>query len=400
MIRVEPVAASVDRAALRDPSLHPIAEKIAQGKRLDDADGLTLFQSSDLLGVGALADAVNRARHGDVVTFAANQHINPTNVCVLRKTCVFCGYARLPKEEGAYRYTLEQVLAEAEQARDGLTREFHIVGGLDMQAGLEYYTTMLRALKRELPHVHIKALTAVEIAHLARIEKMSWRDVLIALKEAGLDTMPGGGAETFSLAVREQIADKKLGGADYIGVHRTAHELGIRTNCTMLYGHVESYADRVAHMRMLRDLQDETAGFLAFIPLAYHPDDNALGVTLGRQGIATTGFDDLRNLAVARLYLDNFAHIKSHWIMVTPFLTQTALAFGVNDIEGTVVREKIYHAVGATTPQAMSLDQLLKLIRGAKKTPAERDSFYNILRVFEGPEGGAPLPDVPAGVAA
>ncbi|MEW5915699.1 MAG: aminofutalosine synthase MqnE [Gemmatimonadota bacterium] len=391
--RVPPVAVEVPRAALRDGALHPIADKIAQGQRLSDGDALTLFQTSDLLGLGTLADAVNRARHGDVVTFAANQHINPTNVCILRKTCVFCGYARLPKEEGAYRYTLEQVMAEAEQARGGLTREFHIVGGLDMQAGLEYYTAMLRALKREFPHVHIKALTAVEIAHLARIEKMSWRDVLIALKEAGLDTMPGGGAETFSLAVREQIADKKLGGAEYINVHRTAHELDIRTNCTMLYGHVESFADRVAHLHMLRDLQDETAGFLAFIPLAYHPDDNALGVTLGRQGTSTTGFDDLRNLAVSRLYLDNFAHIKSHWIMVSQFLTQTSLAFGVNDIEGTVVREKIYHAVGATTPQAMTLDQLLKLIRGARKVPAERDSFYNILRVFDGPE-------VPAGAAA
>ena len=381
--RVEAVAAEVKRSALRDSALHPIADKVSDGERLDDADALTLFESSDLLGVGTLADAVNRTRHGDVVTFAANQHINPTNVCVLRKTCVFCGYARLPKEEGAYRYTLEQVLAEAEQARGGLTREFHIVGGLDMQAGLAYYTEMFRALKREFPQVHIKGLTAVEIAHLARIEKMSWHDVLVALKDAGLDTMPGGGAETFSLAVREQIADKKLGGADYIGVHRTAHELGIRTNCTMLYGHVESYADRVAHMRMLRDLQDETGGFLAFIPLSYHPDDNALGVTLVRQGIASTGFDDLRNLAVARLYLDNFAHIKSHWIMVTPFLTQTSLHFGVNDIEGTVVREKIYHAVGAQTPQALSLDQLLKLIRGARKVPAERDSFYNILRVFD-----------------
>ncbi len=383
--RVEAAAAEVNRSALRDSALHPIAEKVSRAQRLDDSDALTLFQSSDLLGVGALADAVNRARHGDVVTFAANQHINPTNVCVLRKTCVFCGYARLPKEEGAYRYTLDQVLAEAQQAsgEGALTREFHIVGGLDMQAGLAYYTEMFRALKREFPQVHIKGLTAVEIAHLARIEKMSWRDVLIALKDAGLDTMPGGGAETFSLAVREQIADKKLGGADFIGVHRTAHELGIRTNCTMLYGHVESYADRVAHLRMLRDLQDETGGFLAFIPLAYHPDDNALGVTLGRQGIASTGFDDLRSLAVARLYLDNFAHIKSHWIMVTPFLTQTSLHFGVNDIEGTVVREKIYHAVGAQTPQALSLDQLLKLIRGARKTPAERDSFYNILRVFD-----------------
>ena len=367
---------------LSDPALRPIAEKLAAGQRLDDADGLTLYQSPDLLGVGALADAVNRAKHGNVVTFAANQHINPTNVCILRKTCVFCGYARLPKEEGAYRYTLEQVLAEAEPARNGLTKEFHIVGGLDMKAGLEYYTTMFRALKREFPHVHIKALTAVEIAHIARIEKMSWEDVLVALRDAGLDTMPGGGAETFSAAVREQIADKKLGGAEYIDVHRTAHRLGIRTNCTMLYGHVETHADRVAHLRMLRDLQDDTGGFLAYIPLAYHPDDNELGVQLNRKGLATTGFDDLRMLAVGRLYLDNIQHIKTHWIMVTPFLSQTSLSFGVNDMEGTVVREKIYHAVGAHTPQAMTLAEILKLIRGAKKIPAERDSFYNILRTF------------------
>jgi aminodeoxyfutalosine synthase len=367
---------------LSDRALQPIAEKLAAGQRLDDADGLTLYHTPDLLGVGALADAVNRAKHGNVVTFAANQHINPTNVCILRKTCVFCGYARLPKEEGAYRYTLEQVLAEAEPARNGLTKEFHIVGGLDMKAGLEYYTTMFRALKREFPHVHIKALTAVEIAHIARIEKMSWEDVLVALRDAGLDTMPGGGAETFSAAVREQIADKKLGGADYIDVHRTAHRLGIRTNCTMLYGHVETHADRVAHLRMLRDLQDDTGGFLAYIPLAYHPDDNELGVQLNRKGLATTGFDDLRMLAVGRLYLDNIQHIKTHWIMVTPFLSQTSLSFGVNDMEGTVVREKIYHAVGAHTPQAMTLAEILKLIRGAKKIPAERDSFYNILRTF------------------
>jgi len=370
---------------LSDPALRPIADKLAGGERLNDADALTLYQSADLLGVGALADAVNRAKHGDVVTFAANQHINPTNVCILRKTCVFCGYARLPKEDGAYRYSLDQVLAEAEPARNGLTKEFHIVGGLDMKAGLEYYTAMFRALKREFPHVHIKALTAVEIAHIARIEKMSWEDVLIALREAGLDTMPGGGAETFSAAVREQIADKKLGGAEYIGVHRTAHRLGIRTNCTMLYGHVETHADRVAHLRMLRDLQDETGGFLAYIPLAYHPDDNELGVQLNRKGIASTGFDDLRMLAVGRLYLDNIEHIKTHWIMVTQFLSQTSLSFGVNDMEGTVVREKIYHAVGAHTPQAMTLADILKLIRGAKKVPAERDSFYNILRTFNGP---------------
>ena len=373
----------IDLGRMSDPALRPIAERVADGTRLTGADAVTLYRTPDLLGVGYLADAVNRSRNGDIVTFAANQHINPTNICVLRKTCVFCGYARLPKEEGAYRYSLDQVMAEAEHARDGLTKEFHIVGGLDMQAGLEYYTTMFRALKREFPHVHIKALTAVEIAHLARIEKLSWTEVLIALREAGLDTLPGGGAETFSLAVREQIADKKLGGADYIGVHRAAHALGIRSNCTMLYGHVETMEDRAEHLAMLRDLQDETKGFLAYIPLAYHADDNELGRRLGIQGRLTTGFDDLRNLAVGRLFLDNFDHIKTHWIMVSPFLSQTSLHFGVNDMEGTVVREKIYHAVGATTPQAMTLDDILKLIREAGKIPAERDSFYRVIRTFE-----------------
>ena len=375
--------APVTRALLRDPALLPIADKVERGERLSHEDGLLLFRSPDLLGVGTLADAANRARHGDRVTFAANQHINPTNVCILRKTCVFCSYARLPKEEGAYRYTLEQTLGEASHARDGLTREFHIVGGLDMHAGLEYYTEMFSALKREHPHVHIKALTAVEIAHIARIEKMSIRDVLVALRTAGLDTMPGGGAEVFGKAVRATIADRKLAAEDYLQVHETAHELGIHSNCTMLYGHVESIEDRIEHLAMLRDLQDRSGGFLAYIPLAYHPDNNELGVTLQRQGTATSGFDDLRNLAVGRLFLDNIPHIKTHWIMVTPMLSQTALHFGVNDMEGTVVREKIYHEAGAHTAQAMSLAEILRLIRGAGKIPAERDSFYNVIRSFD-----------------
>jgi aminodeoxyfutalosine synthase len=365
---------------IRDAALRRIGERLSAGERLSVAEGMSLYRSGDLTGLGVLADAVNRAKNGDVVTFASNQHINPTNICVLRKTCVFCGYARLPKEEGAYRYTIEQTLAEAAHAADGLTREFHIVGGLDMQAGLAYYEEMFRALKANFPHVHIKGLTAVEIAHIARIEKKSWREVLSALKAAGLDTMPGGGAETFSAAVRDRIANKKLGGAEYIGVHRTAHELGIRTNCTMLYGHIETLDDRLEHLQMLRELQDETGGFLAYVPLAYHPDDNELGRELGREGTATTGWDDLRQLAVGRLFLDNFQHVKSHWIMVTPSLSQVALHYGVNDLEGTVVREKIYHAVGAHTPQAMTLDAILKLIRGAGKVPAERDSFYKLLR--------------------
>jgi aminodeoxyfutalosine synthase len=381
-----PPAVALNRKLVRDSALFPIADKVERGERLTREEGIALFRSPDLLGLGALADASNRARYGDRVTFAANQHINPTNVCILRKTCVFCSYARLPKEEGAYRYSLEQTLAEAAHARNGLTREFHIVGGLDMQAGLEYYTTMFRALKQHHPQVHIKALTAVEIAHIARIEKMSNREVLIALREAGLDTMPGGGAEVFSKAVRATIADRKLAAEDYLDVHRTAHELGIRSNCTMLYGHVESVDDRIDHLDMLRQLQDETGGFLAYIPLAYHPDNNELGEALHMQGTATSGFDDLRNLAVARLFFDNVPHVKTHWIMVTPFLSQTALHFGVNDLEGTVVREKIYHEAGAHTAQAMSLDEILRLIRGAGKTPAERDSFYNIIRTFEGDE--------------
>ena len=372
-----------DRTRISDPALHPIADRVMAGERLTPADGITLFRTPDLIGLGTLADAANRAKHGDRVTFASNQHINPTNVCILRQTCVFCSYARLPKEDGAYRYTMDQVWAEAEQAAGAMTREFHIVGGLDMKAGLAYYAEMFRGLKARHPQVHIKALTAVEIAHIARIEKMSVRDVLVALREAGLDTMPGGGAEVFSPGVRATIAEKKLAGSEWIDVHRVAHGLGIRTNCTMLYGHVETVEDRVNHLGMLRDLQDETGGFLAYIPLAYHPDNNELGAELGRQGTATTGIDDLKNLAVGRLFLDNFEHVKSHWIMVTPALSQLALHFGVNDLEGTVVREKIYHEAGAHTAQAMSLDDLLRTIRGAGKVPAERDSFYRVIRTFD-----------------
>jgi aminodeoxyfutalosine synthase len=377
------VQGDFDPGLVRDAALRRVAEKYATGDRLNGSDAAIMFRTADILGLGALAAHANRTRHGDVVTFAANQHLNPTNICILRKTCVFCSFARLPKEDGAYHYTLDEVWEEAKAADNGLTREFHIVGGLDMKAGLQYYSDIFRGLKERYPHVHIKALTAVEIAHIARIEKMSIRDVLVALREAGLDTLPGGGAEVFGKAVRMTIADKKLASEDWIAVHRAAHELGIRSNCTMLYGHVESIEDRVEHLQILRDLQDETGGFLAYIPLAYHPDHNELGRELGREGMATTGFDDLKNVAIGRLFLDSIPHIKTHWIMVTPFLSQTALSFGVNDLEGTVVREKVYHEAGAQTAQHMALDDILRLIRGAGKIPAERDSLYNVLRTFD-----------------
>jgi aminodeoxyfutalosine synthase len=364
----------------RDPALRPIAEKVLAGRRLDPADGLDLYETSDVLSLGELAAFANERRNGDRVFFSANQHLNPTNVCVLRNTCVFCSFARMAKEEGAYTRSLEEVYAEAEQARGAPTREFHIVGGLHPKLRLSYYTDMIRGLKERFPEVHIKALTAVEIAHLARIERTSEREVLIALKEAGLTSMPGGGAEVFSTAVRATIAERKLTGAEWIRVHRTAHELGIPTNCTMLYGHVETAADRIEHLGMLRELQDETGGFLTYIPLAYHTENNELGEELGRVGSATTGYEDLKNIAVGRLYFDNIPHVKTHWPMVTPFMSQVVLDFGCDDLEGTVVYERIYHEAGARTDMHMPYVELLRLIRGAGKRPVERDSLYRQVR--------------------
>ena len=359
-----------------DPRLEPIAEKVLAGQRLSAEDGVALFETHDLLAVGALADWVNRNKNGDRVFIVANQHLNPTNVCILRNTCVFCSYARSPKEEGAYTMTVEEAIAEGDVIKDTPIREFHIVGGLHPKLRVEYYADMIRGLKERHPGVEIKALTAVEIANLARVEKTTYEDVLRRLKDAGLDTMPGGGAEVFSGEVRATIAERKLAAEEWIEVHRVAHGLGIRTNCTMLYGHVETYADRMDHLSTLRDLQDETHGFLTYIPLAYHPDNNELGERLGRQGTATTGVDDLKNLAVGRLFLDNFDHIKTHWIMNTPKVSQIALHFGVDDLEGTVVREKIYHEAGAHTPQGLTFDEIIRIVKDAGKRPVERDTLY------------------------
>jgi aminodeoxyfutalosine synthase len=360
----------------RDPELTRIEEKVARNERLSRDDALALFHSDDLLTIGRLADQANRRRNGDRVCF-------PTNVCVLRNTCVFCSFARMPQEAGAYTRSLDQVFAEADAARDNPTREFHIVGGLHPKLRLAYYVDMFRGLKARHPDVHIKALTAVEIAHLARIEQRPVTDVLIALKDAGVTSLPGGGAEVFSPAARATIADKKLSGEEWLAVHREAHRLGLPSNCTMLYGHVETMADRVDHLLALRALQDETGGFLTYIPLAYHPDHNELGEALGRTGTATSGFDDLKNIAVGRLVLDNVPHVKTHWPMVTPFISQVALTFGCDDLEGTVVFERVYHEAGAGTPMWLSYDQIVTLIRGAGKEPVERDSLYHTVRTFE-----------------
>ncbi len=363
-----------------DPALHPIADKVEAGERISREDAIALFETDDLLAVGGMADLANRRLNGDRVFYVANQHINPTNVCILNKVCVFCSYGVRPLAEDAYTMSLEEVFAEAEAARSAPTREFHIVGGLHPKLPLSYYTDMIRGLKERHPQVHVKALTAVEIAHLARVEGIETRDVLREMIDAGLDAMPGGGAEVFSPAVRSTIADRKLVADEWLRVHREAHELGVPTNCTLLYGHVESSADRVDHMLMLRELQDETGGFSTFIPLAWHPDNTALGREMGVEGKRTGGVDDLKALAVGRILLDNVPHIKTHWIMVTTRVSQIALSFGVDDLEGTVVLEKVTHTAGADTPLGLDLDEIVGLIRDAGKVPVERDSLYNPVR--------------------
>ncbi len=368
------------RHRIRDAALGPIADRIAADERLSPADADVLYATPDLIGLGTLADFANRRRNGDRVFFSANQHINPTNVCILRNTCTFCSFARMPREDGHYTRSLEEVYHEAAQAVGMPTTEFHIVGGLHPKLRLSYYTEMIEGLRSRHPGIHIKALTAVEIAHLARIEKSSTREVLRALKAAGLTSMPGGGAEVFSTAVRATIAERKLTGEEWLRVHREAHEEGIPTNCTMLYGHVETAADRIEHLTMLRTLQDETGGFLTYIPLAYHTEHNELGEQLGRVGQATTGYEDLRNIAIGRLFLDNIPHIKSHWPMVTPFISQLALTFGCDDVEGTVVYERVYHEAGAQTAMHMPYEGLVALIRDAGRIPVERNSLYQPIR--------------------
>ncbi len=381
---------------VHDPRLRAIAEKVEADERHSREDGITLYESSDLQGIGALADAANRRTNRNRVFFSANQHINPTNVCILRNVCVFCSFARMPKEEGAYTRSLDELFAEAEAPRHGPTTEFHIAGGLHPKLRLAYYTDMMRGLKERHPGVHIKALTAVEIAHLARIEKTTAEEVLRELKDAGLTSLPGGGAEVFGEAVRTTIADRKLIADEWIEVHRLAHGMGIPSNCTLLYGHVETAADRIDHLLQLRELQDESGGFLTYIPLAYHPDHNELGKQLGREGTGTTGYEDLFNIAVGRLFLDNVPHVKTHWPMVTPFVSQVAMNFGCDDVEGTVVYERVYHDAGAHTPMMLSYGELVRLIRGAGKEPVERNSLYETVRTFDPHD---PIFDAEAGSA-
>ncbi|MFZ0634545.1 MAG: aminofutalosine synthase MqnE [Candidatus Acidiferrales bacterium] len=354
---------------IADARLRPIAEKVLAGERLDADEGLALYETSDLLALGWLANHVREKRHGDICYYNVNRHINPTNVCGAH--CKLCAFGRDLNAPGAYTFTLDEIWERAgEGVAEGAT-EFHIVGGLHPDLPFSYYLDLIRGLKQRYPHVHLKAFTMVEVGYYARIAKLSIRDTLLAMKEAGVDSLPGGGAEIFAPRVRRIICDHKVSGQMWLSIARTAHEIGLRSNATMLYGHIETPEERVDHLLQLRGLQDETGGFVTFIPLQFHPDNTGLSHVP-----KPTAFDDLKAIAVSRLLLDNFDHIKAYWIMMTPRVAQVALRFGANDLDGTVVEEKIYHDAGAKTPQGLTHSELERLIRAAGRVPVERDTLY------------------------
>src|ERR1700744_1697630 len=352
-----------------DGRLKPIQAKVLSGTRLDADDALALYRTGDILAVGWMANHVRERMHGDRTYYNVNRHINPTNVCVA--ACRLCAFGRKKDSPGAYTMALEEAWETAGTGYSEAITEFHIVGGLHADLPFQYYLDLISGLKERFPQVHLKAFTMVEIAFFARIGKTTPRDVLLRLKEAGLDSLPGGGAEIFSDRVRHIICDHKIDGNDWLEIARSAHEIGLKANETMLYGHVENDDDRVDHLLKLRALQDDTRGFQTFIPLAFHPENTPL-----QHLPKTTGMLDLRQIAVSRLVLDNFPHIKSYWQMVTPKMAQITLRFGADDIDGTVVEEKIYHDAGATTPQGLRRQELIRLITEAGRVPFERDTMY------------------------
>ncbi|MGH9858773.1 MAG: aminofutalosine synthase MqnE, partial [Candidatus Acidiferrales bacterium] len=339
---------------ISDARLKPIAAKVLAGERLSFDDGVALYRSPDLLAIGWLGNYVREKRHGNVAYYNINRHINPTNVCVAH--CRLCAFGRDEHAPGAYSYALEEIWERAAQGVAEGATEFHIVGGLHPDLPFSYFTDLISGLKQRFPHVHLKAFTMVEVQYLAKIAKLSIEQALRALKEAGVDSLPGGGAEIFHPRVRKIICDHKTSGQMWLSIARTAHQIGLRSNATMLYGHIENDEERVDHLLALRALQDETGGFVAFIPLEFHPDNTALAHLP-----KPTGFDALKNIAIARLLLDNFEHIKAYWIMLTPSIAQIALLWGANDLDGTVIEEKIYHDAGARTEQFTPRAQLERL---------------------------------------
>lgn len=338
-------------------------------ERLSFDDAVTLYRSPDILALGWLANHVRERMHGNLTYFNVNRHINPTNVCVA--ACRLCAFGRKKDAPGAYTMALDEAFASAASGYSEAVTEFHIVGGLHPDLPFQYYLDLISGLKERFPQVHLKALTMVEIAFLAKRAKLTIEETLRQLKNAGLDSLPGGGAEIFHERVRRVICDHKIDGDQWLDTARTAHKIGLKSNATMLYGHVENEEDRADHLVRLRELQDETHGFQTFIPLAFHPANTPL-----QHLFTTTGMLDLKQIAIGRLVLDNFPHVKAYWQMLGPKIAQIALRFGADDIDGTVVEEKIYHDAGATTPQGMRRSDLERLIREAGRQPVERDTMY------------------------
>jgi aminodeoxyfutalosine synthase len=363
---------------VQNAGLGDILEKVQDGERISIDDGIRLFQSPNLLAVGYLANIVRERKNSNNAYFIYNQHINYSNICT--NLCKFCAFGKDKDSDLAYEMTVEDVRQKVRERSSEPITEIHMVGGIHPDLPYSYYTDLLKVIKEERPDVHIQAFTCVEIAHLAEISGLGIAGVLEDLKKEGLGSIPGGGAEVFSPRIRELTCEKKLSGSGWIDVAKTAHKVGLHTNATMLYGHIESLEERLEHLDMLRKAQDETNGFLAFIPLSFHPKNTELAnmSKLSR----TSGVDDLKNIAVARCFLDNFPHIKAYWVMIGQKLSQIALSYGADDVDGTVKEEIITHMAGAETEQAMSREQLLRMIREAGRIPIERDTLYNVINSY------------------
>jgi aminodeoxyfutalosine synthase len=359
------------RPLLSDPGLRRIADRMLAGERLGFDDGMTLLRTDDVPGAGLLADAVRTSRHGDYTYFVFNRQINPTNYCVL--DCCFCDYAKRPKDPTGYELTMEQIV---DHAKGGVS-EVHIVGGLHPKWKYDHYLEIVRRIRAEYPGVQIKAYTAVEIDFFTRLARKSLEAVFQDLLEAGLNSMPGGGAEVFSERVRAALFPQKIGAARWLEIHGVAHRMGIRTNSTLLYGHIETYAERVDHVLKLRALEDESPGFFSFIPLAFQP-----GTTGIRQRQAPPA-EDLRTLAMSRLLFDNVPHVKSYWVMLGEETAAVGLQYGASDLDGTIGVEKIAHAALASSPLGMARERMVEMIKEAGRIPVERDALYNIVRIHD-----------------
>lgn len=353
-----------------DERLKQIYAKVRQGTRLSKEDGICIYQTRDLLGAGKIAHAARCARHGNTAFYVYNQHLNYTNIC--KNRCRFCAYAKDRQESGAYAWSIEEISRRLMDRIDEPVDELHIVGGLNEALGFDYYIDLLKTVKQIRPQAAIKAFTCVEIDYLSRLSGLGVDETIAQLKEAGLDMMPGGGAEILNTRIHDALFPKKIDHTRWIEIVKAVHKAGITTNATMLYGHIETIEERVDHLITLREIQDETHGFSAFVPLAFHSKNTRMP-----ELPPTTAVDDLKSVAAARLMLDNFDHIKAYWVMIGEPLSQVALSFGADDLDGTIIEERITHTAGASSAKGLTREQMENMIRKAGFEPVQRDSFYN-----------------------